>query len=278
VQAGSSAEARGPALAYGDLNSLAPGVYTAQPDMEVIVIIPAAGLGTRMSAVSAGDRSKTKQFLELQGTPILFHTLRKFAENRNVDEIVVALRKNEVEGFQKQAAQAGLNKPLRVVEGGEHRQNSVANALAALSAAPDDIVLVHDAVRPFVDDDTINGVIEGVKKYDAAIAGIPAVDTVKQVDRTADGAVVLATVPRERMVMAQTPQGFRFGLLKKAFDDAMADGFLGTDEASLIERAGGAVHVVMGSPRNLKITTPGDLELAEFFLAQEDRHKRGVTR
>jgi 2-C-methyl-D-erythritol 4-phosphate cytidylyltransferase len=114
-------------------------------------------------------------------------------------------------------------------------------------------------------------VIEAVKKYDAAIAGVPAVDTVKQVDRTADGAVVIATVPREKMVLAQTPQGFRFGVLKKAFDEANADGFMGTDEASLIERAGGAVHVVMGSPRNMKITTPADMELAEFFLAQENR-------
>ncbi len=243
--------------------------------MKVIVIIPAAGLGTRMSAVSAGDRSKSKQFLELQGTPILIHTLRKFAANRRVDEIVVALRKNEIAGFQKLAEAAGINKPLRVVEGGEHRQDSVANALAALNASEDDIVLVHDAVRPFVTDETIEGVIEAVKKYDAAIAGVPAVDTVKQVDRTSDGAVVLATVPRERMVMAQTPQGFRFGLLKKAFDEAGADGFLGTDEASLIERAGGTVHVVMGSARNLKITTPGDLELAEFILTQESRRKTG---
>jgi 2-C-methyl-D-erythritol 4-phosphate cytidylyltransferase len=169
--------------------------------------------------------------------------------------------------------QEGFRKPIRVVEGGEHRQNSVANALAALDAGPEDIVLVHDAVRPLVNAQTIDGVIEAVKKYEAAIAGVPAVDTVKQVDRTADGAVVLATVPRERMVMAQTPQGFRFGLLKKAFDEATADGFLGTDEASLIERAGGAVHVVMGSPRNLKITTPADLELAEFFLSQENRSK-----
>jgi 2-C-methyl-D-erythritol 4-phosphate cytidylyltransferase len=243
--------------------------------MKVIVIIPAAGLGTRMSAVSAGDRSKSKQFLELQGTPILIHTLRKFAGNHRVDEIVVALRKNEMAGFQKLADAAGIKKPLRVVEGGEHRQDSVANALGGLNAADDDIVLVHDAVRPFVTDETIEGVIEAVKKYGAAIAGIPAVDTVKQVDRTADGAVVLATVPRERMVMAQTPQGFRFGLLKKAFDEAGADGFLGTDEASLIERAGGTVHVVMGSPRNLKITTPGDLELAEFILTQESRRKTG---
>jgi 2-C-methyl-D-erythritol 4-phosphate cytidylyltransferase len=97
---------------------------------------------------------------------------------------------------------------------------------------------------------------------------MPAVDTVKQVDRTAEGAVITATIPRERVVMAQTPQGFRYGMLKKAFDDAVADGFLGTDEASLIERAGGEVAVVMGSPRNIKITTPADMELAEFFLSK----------
>jgi 2-C-methyl-D-erythritol 4-phosphate cytidylyltransferase len=262
---------RAPCFSPRDFPEVTPGDYSALPDMKVIVIIPAAGLGTRMSAATAGHKARTKQFFELQGTPILFHTLRKFAANSQVDEIVVALRKDETAGFLQQAAQEGFKKPVRVVEGGQHRQNSVANALASLNAAPDDIVLVHDAVRPFVDDDTINGVIAAVKKYDAAIAGIPAVDTVKQVDRTADGAVVLATVPRERMVMAQTPQGFRFGSLKKAFDEAGADGFLGTDEASLIERAGGAVHVVMGSPRNLKITTPGDLELAEFFLSQENR-------
>ena len=114
-----------------------------------------------------------------------------------------------------------------------------------------------------------------MKKYDAAIAGIPAIDTVKQVDRTADGAVVLATVPRERMVLAQTPQGFRFGLLKKAFDEATADGFIGTDEASLVEKSGGTVHVVMGSANNFKITTPADLELAEFYLDKETRSKIG---
>ncbi len=245
--------------------------------MKVIVIIPAAGLGTRMSPKSASLKSKSKQFFDLQGTPILVHTLRKFAECAAVDEIVVALRGNDAAGFQKQIEQEKFDKPIRIVEGGEHRQNSVANALAALKAADDDIVLVHDAVRPFVDQETIVGVIEAVKKYAAAIAGVPAVDTVKQVDRTADGAVVIATVPRERMVLAQTPQGFRFALLKKAFDEATADGFLGTDEASLIERSGAPVHVVMGSPRNLKITTPGDLELAEFFLSQDERRKASLT-
>ena len=262
---------RGAPFHARDLNCDASGVYTALPDMRVIVIIPAAGLGTRMSAATAG--AKSKQFFELQGTPILIHTIRKFAANSRVSEIVIALRKNETAGFLKRAEQEGFEKLIHVVEGGEHRQDSVANALASLDAASDDIVLVHDAVRPFVNDETINGVIDAAKKYDAVIAGIPAVDTVKQVDRTADGAVVLATVPRERMVMAQTPQGFRFGLLKKAFDEATADGFLGTDEASLIERSGGEVHVVMGSPRNIKITAPGDLELAEFFLSQESRRK-----
>lgn len=265
-----------PALWPGDLNWPAPDVYTALPAMKIFVIIPAAGLGTRMSAVSSGNKSK--QFFELLGTPILIHTIRKFAAQDLVSEIVIALRPNETAGFLQQAEQEAFQKPVRVVEGGEHRQNSVANALALLNAAPDDIVLVHDAVRPLVDDETIHGVIEAVKKYDAAIAAIPAIDTVKQVDRTSDGAVVLATVPRERMVMAQTPQGFRFGLLKKAFDEAAADGFLGTDEASLIERAGAPVHVVMGSPHNLKITTPGDLELAEFYLSQENRRKAGVKR
>jgi 2-C-methyl-D-erythritol 4-phosphate cytidylyltransferase len=239
--------------------------------MRVIVIIPAAGLGTRMSAAPGGDKSKSKQFFELQGTPILVHTLRKFAECDAVSEIVVALRKNETQAFQRQIENENFTKPLRMVEGGEHRQNSVANAIATINAADDDIILVHDAVRPFVDQETIINVIEAVKKYAAAIAGVPAIDTVKQVERTADGAVVIATVPRERMVLAQTPQGFRFGLLKKAFDEATADGFMGTDEASLIERSGGTVHVVMGSPRNMKITTPADLELAEFFLTLENR-------
>jgi len=245
--------------------------------MKVVVIIPAAGLGTRMSALHGGPASRSKQFFELQGTPILVHTLRKFAQCDAVDEMVVALRKNEIASFQKLIEKEKFKKPLRVVEGGEHRQDSVANALAAIEAADDDIVLVHDAVRPFVDYETIVNVIEAVKKYEAAIAGVPAVDTVKQVDRTSDGAVVIATVPRERMVLAQTPQGFRFGLLKKAFEEALADGFMGTDEASLIERSGGTVHVVMGSPRNLKITAPGDLELAEFFLSLENRRNASLS-
>jgi 2-C-methyl-D-erythritol 4-phosphate cytidylyltransferase len=128
-------------------------------------------------------------------------------------------------------------------------------------------------VRPFVTAEIIGNVIEAAHKHGAAIAGWPAVDTVKGVERTAEGALIKATIPRASVVMAQTPQGFHYNILKKAFDDAVADGFLGTDEASLIERAGLPVVVVMGSARNIKITTPADMELAEFYLKHEGESK-----
>jgi 2-C-methyl-D-erythritol 4-phosphate cytidylyltransferase len=240
--------------------------------MKVIVIIPAAGIGTRMTSgpVFKGKKpAATKQFTELGGVPILIRTLRQFVSSPAVAEIHVALRANEIEGFRarlKNEAKDIQQKNIRLVEGGDHRQHSVANALNSISAADDDIVLVHDAVRPFVTEEIITEVIRAAQKYGAAIAALPAVDTVKQVERTADGALITATLPRERVVLAQTPQGFRYDVLKKAFDEAAADGFVGTDEASLIERSGHAVAVVMGSPRNIKITAPGDLELAEFYL------------
>jgi 2-C-methyl-D-erythritol 4-phosphate cytidylyltransferase len=144
----------------------------------------------------------------------------------------------------------------------------VANALEALQCADDDVVLVHDAVRPLIDVATIERTIDAVEKHGAAIVGLPAVDTIKQVERTADGAIVTSTIPRERVVQAQTPQGARFGLLKRAFEEAINDEFAGTDEASVLERAGIEVWVVAGSARNFKITQPGDLELAEFYIAQ----------
>lgn len=239
--------------------------------MKVVAIIPAAGLGTRMAS-APGARGKkpvaSKQFTELGGTPILIHTLRKFAASPEVSEIYVALRANEIAGFRARLEEEGkdVSSKVHLVEGGEHRQQSVANAMASISAAADDIVLVHDAVRPFVTGEIIHDVIGAAQKYGAAIAGMPAVDTVKQVERTSDGALITATLPRERVVMAQTPQGFGYEVLKKAFDEATADGFLGTDEASLVERSGHAVAVVMGSPTNIKITTPADMELAEFYL------------
>jgi 2-C-methyl-D-erythritol 4-phosphate cytidylyltransferase len=240
--------------------------------MKIVVIIPAAGLGTRMaSAATAKDRKPTasKQFVDLRGTPVLVHTLKKFAANSEVAEIYVALRQTEIVPFRERLEREApdiLKKKTVLLEGGESRQQSVANALNAVSASADDVVLVHDAVRPFVSDEIIREVIAATKKYGAAITGVPAIDTVKQVERTAEGAIIKATIPREKIVMAQTPQGFNYAVLKQAFDEAAADGFVGTDEASLVERSGHQVAVVMGSPRNMKITTPADLDLAEFYL------------
>jgi 2-C-methyl-D-erythritol 4-phosphate cytidylyltransferase len=211
----------------------------------------------------------SKQFTELAGTPILVHTLRKFAAVDAIGEIWIALRESEIAGFRvrlESELKNVLGKKIELVVGGEHRQQSVQSALNAIRAAADDIVLVHDAVRPFVTPEIIEEVIDGAKKYGAAIAGLPAVDTVKQVERTSEGALIKATIPRVGIVMAQTPQGFRYDVLKKAFDEASADGFVGTDESSLVERFGHEVAVVMGSPRNIKITAPGDMELAEFYL------------
>lgn len=248
------------------------------------MIIPAAGLGTRMAPAGAAPEKKgpqipqpqkkhapSKQFTELGGVPILIHTLRKFAAVGMVSELWVALRKNEIEGFRvrlQNEANDVLKKKIEFVVGGEHRQQSVEHALKAISAAQDDIVLVHDAVRPFVTQEIIHDVIAAAQKYGAAIAGLPAVDTIKQVERTSEGAVIKATIPRAGVVLAQTPQGFRYGVIKKIFDEAAVDGFQGTDESSLAERAGQEVAVVMGSPRNIKITTPGDMELAEFYLGK----------
>jgi len=245
--------------------------------MKVIVIIPAAGLGTRMAPMPSAKDAKTrkphpsKQFTELGGIPILIHTLRKFAAVEAVNEIWLALRENEIEGFRQRLGKEAkdvLKKKIELVVGGEHRQQSVEHALNAVKAAPDDIVLVHDAVRPFVTPEIIHEVIEAAQKYGAAIAGLPAVDTVKQVERTSEGAIIKTTIPRASVVLAQTPQGFRYSVIKKAFDEAAADGFTGTDEASLAERSGHEVAVVMGSPRNIKITSPGDMELAEFYLGK----------
>jgi len=239
-------------------------MYTP-PRMQVFVILPAAGLGTRMAG------PQPKQFLALDGVPILIHSLRAFAAVQRVTAIYVAVRKTEMERVEAQIAEHGFAERVHVVEGGDNRQESVEHALAALPAQPDDIVLVHDAVRPLIDVATIDRTIDAVIEFGAAIVGMPAVDTIKQVERTAHGALITSTIPREYVVLAQTPQGFRFGVLQRAFAEAVADGFVGTDEASVVERAGNPVAVVHGSQVNLKITQPGDLELAEFYLHQRNR-------
>jgi 2-C-methyl-D-erythritol 4-phosphate cytidylyltransferase len=218
------------------------------------------------TAGAAPSSVAPKQFLTIGGVPILIHSLRAFLAIERVQAVYVAVRASEIERVRSQVAEFGLGVRVHVVEGGDFRQQSVAKALAALPAQPDDVVLVHDAVRPLIDVATIERTIDEVLAQGAAIVGMPAVDTIKQVERTAHGAIISSTIPRERVVYAQTPQGARYSLLKQAFDEAAADEFVGTDEASLLERAGVQVAVVPGSARNFKITQPGDLELAEFYL------------
>jgi 2-C-methyl-D-erythritol 4-phosphate cytidylyltransferase len=239
--------------------------------MKVAVILPAAGLGTRMGRQTAETSGTSrKQFMLLDGSPILLHTIRKFGSCPSVTEIVVALRREDFAWVEEMLAGERLPKPVRIVAGGDSRQQSVENALQAL--APDvDLVAVHDAVRPFVEPDVIENTIREAGESGAAIVGIVPVDTVKQVKRNK----IHGTIPRERLVLAQTPQVFRHDLLTRAFAKAREDGFNGTDESSLVERLEQVeVSVVPGSDRNIKITKPSDMDLARLFLSEEAAQKK----
>ncbi len=234
--------------------------------MKVSVIIPAAGLGTRMGRTAPEKEGiSRKQFMLLSGSPILVHTIRKFVSAPSVAEIVVALRPDDMEWANELFENERLQHIVRTVAGGESRQQSVENALASIGADIE-LVAVHDAVRPFVDRDLIEKVIAEAAQSGAAIVGIVPVDTVKQVHRNK----VRATLPRERLILTQTPQVFRLDLLRQAFEKAREDVFIGTDESSLVERLEKIeVSVVLGNDRNIKITKPTDMELARLYLALE---------
>ena len=231
----------------------------------IAAILPAAGLGTRMGAETP------KQFLELDGTPIVIHSLRRIASCALVTDIIVATRADEVTRLRERIAEEKFKQAVRVVKGGDSRQDSVAEALREVPKDTE-IVLVHDALRPFVTAEQITRVIEEARRCEAAILGIPAMDTVKEVKRASlpeDVALIIGTIPRERVVLAQTPQAFATKLLKEAFARAQADGVSASDEAGLVERMGHDVHVVLGSERNMKITKPADMDLAKFYLERE---------
>jgi 2-C-methyl-D-erythritol 4-phosphate cytidylyltransferase len=240
--------------------------YNQGPIMKVSVILPAAGLGTRMGR-SQPEKAGTsrKQFMLLEGQPILIHTIRKFVACPLVTEIIVALRAEDMEWARELLHGEAQLKPIRLVQGGDSRQQSVQNALDSL--APDtDLVAVHDAVRPFIAESILVSVIQQAAQTGAAVVGIVPVDTVKQVHLNK----IRQTLTRERLILTQTPQVFRYDLLRRAFDQARADGFVGTDESSLVERLEQVeVSVVPGSERNIKITRPTDMDLARLFLSFE---------
>lgn len=218
--------------------------------MHVSAIIPAGGRGSRFGA------SVPKQLLALAGRPILAHSVEAVASSPNVTDVVVALPAELATS--PPSYLSTLGKPVTVVAGGERRQDSVANAFAVIADRAE-VVLIHDAARPLVSHDVIRRTVEAAASTGAAIAAIRASDTVKQVD---EGRHVSATLPRERIYLAQTPQAFRVDVLR----DALRLSGDATDEAALAERAGHRVAVVDGDVRNMKITTPDDLAVAERLL------------
>jgi 2-C-methyl-D-erythritol 4-phosphate cytidylyltransferase len=231
----------------------------------VAAILPAAGLGTRMGA------GVPKQLLELDGLPLVIFTLKRVAACAEITDFFVATRADDVVLLEDKAAKCGVGRRIKVIHGGDTRQQSVENALSQVDSATE-IVLVHDAVRPFVTKEQVERVIAEARSRGAAILGIPAIDSVKEVKRTSlpeDVALITATIPRERIVLAQTPQAFSYALLRDAFRKAKEDGVTGSDEAQVVERLGHDVYAVLGSQRNLKITRPEDMELARFYLERE---------
>lgn len=226
--------------------------------MKTVAIIPAAGLGTRMKSASP------KQFLALEGVPIVIHTLRKFARCALIQEIIVPLREADSARLDGLLKQEGLADRVRTVPGGTYRQDSVYNGFCQVAPGTD-VVVVHDAVRPFVEVDLIGAVINEAYAKGSAILAVPCVDTIKQVEKN----LVTATLPRDKIVLVQTPQAFRYAILKEAFEKARGDSFFATDEASLVERLGYEVTVVRGNERNIKITKPSDLPLAEMLIQLE---------
>jgi 2-C-methyl-D-erythritol 4-phosphate cytidylyltransferase len=223
-----------------------------------IAIIAAAGQGTRM-----GHR-RAKQFLELAGTPIIIHTLKRFEQCAEIQETVVVLPAPDVAGFLALAGKYGLRKLGRVVAGGGTRSESVWRGLQAVRAATAEIIAVHDGVRPFVTTEEISRTVSAAREHGAAILTAPASDTIKEIQDSR----VVRTLERTRLRHALTPQCFRYALLRRAYEQAQEHGRDATDCSSLVEQLGEPVAIVEGSSRNIKITRPEDIAFGEILLRE----------
>jgi 2-C-methyl-D-erythritol 4-phosphate cytidylyltransferase len=222
-----------------------------------VAIVVAAGKGTRLG----GDRPK--QFLELDGIPVIVHTLKQFERCREISELIIVLPRDETDGFLSRLKKFGLQKPMRVAAGGATRAQSVQRGLALIGEA--EIVAVHDGVRPFVTPGEIDRVVTAARATGAAILVAPVADTIKEIkdDR------IVRTLSRSQLRRALTPQCFRFGILKRAYDqlaEVEAEDIEVTDDCFLVERLGVEIVAVEGSARNIKITREEDLLLGEAFL------------
>jgi len=227
----------------------------------ICALIVAAGQGLRMGT------AQRKQFLHLGDRPILTRTLQRFDRIERIERIVVAVPPSEKAYCEQEiVAPANLKKPVVLVNGGAHRQASVFNGLQSLGDA-EGIVLIHDGVRPMVTEALIETCIQGALQWEACIPAVPVVDTPKQIN--AEG-IIVSTLAREQLRMAQTPQAFRLSLICRAHAEARRLGLKATDDASLVEAMGRAVHVVDGLRENIKITTPEDLAWAEACLRSSE--------
>lgn len=222
------------------------------------VVVVAAGRGTRMGT------KESKQYLTLRDKPILVHTLELFEAMEEVAEVVLVAGSGEEERCRRLAAEYGLSKVTAVVSGGSERQHSVYNGVRAVSERTE-WVMVHDAVRPFVTPSAVRACCSAAEKAGAAVLAVPVKDTIKQVN---ESGVIVSTPDRRSLWAIQTPQAFRRELLMEAHEKAREEGFIGTDDAMVVERLGAPVVVAEGDYTNIKITTPDDLPYAEFLLAQ----------
>ena len=235
--------------------------------MKTVAIIPAGGAGKRLGLEVA------KQYLLLDSSPMLVHTLRVFQMTEMVSAVVLVVPKEDEASVQKQIVEKyGLTKVISIVAGGRERQDSVRNGLQAVPGTCD-VVIVHDGVRPFVTPDMVRRVVAAAAEYGAASIGVPAKDTIKE---TTVENIVTTTLPRQNLWQTQTPQAFRYDVLCRAYAEAQRDHFYGTDDASLVERTGVKVRMVNGSHENIKITTPEDLLMAEALMVNKRKEKMTV--
>lgn len=225
----------------------------------VTAIFPAAGASRRMKTET------NKNFLELTGEKILLRTLKTFSQVERINFLIVIAAENEVEEVKKFLDAEKNLKPFAVTVGGSERQYSIANGLK-LVPADSEIILVHDAARPLVSLQTIEEVTDAAEKFGGAIAAVRSKDTIKIID---EKNFVKETPPRSELVAVQTPQGFQKNILLRAYEQAAKENFLGTDDASLVERIGGKVKIIWSDYSNIKITTPEDMKIAESFLGSK---------
>ncbi|MBI5049767.1 MAG: 2-C-methyl-D-erythritol 4-phosphate cytidylyltransferase [Nitrospirae bacterium] len=235
----------------------------------IVAIVPAAGIGRRFGT------SKKKPFVNLSGFPLLIHTLKRLHSVKAITEIVPVLGKEDIEKGFKLIKTYKLTKIKRIAAGGKERQDSVYNALCLIrdktQKAGNDLVLIHDGVRPLVTAELVKRLLSEFdvkhkgKGIDGVIPGTPMKETLKEIDKNS---FVLSTKNREMFRAIQTPQVFRLNALKKAYTSACRDGFYATDDAALVERIGGRIRVIPGHLYNIKVTTPEDAEIVEFLLSK----------